>query len=287
MRAIFDNIHTRTNTTFTTLPIQLHHLLRRHQLIRPTTQIQNRHPQTIRNNPTIPPNPQNQHLQRRQIRHKHIHHPPNTQKRILHNQSRQRYPILLRVRREVKRNGATERPPKEEQPRGVDGGVGEEESEAGFRVAFKSTFRGFRFGFGVAVAAVFDHEDVGVEEVVHLVGVGEAEADVSRVSVEEYDGGELVLFGVGVEEEPRVDFDSVACHDHVAFEWEFVFGGTAVPSWIGAWAAWYSSNFGEVQQLVLFFIQNSQRNGQKTNGESSTFNDVRNNTTNNTIAAAY
>ena len=103
--------------------------------------------------------------------------------------------------------------------------------------------------------------------VVHLHGVGEAEADVAGIPVEEEDSGTALLPGAGLQEQPRVDADTVRAADHVRLVGDVMLGGAPVAGRVLGRPSGNAPDGGKVQHRVLFGIEQTDGADQQSTGD--------------------
>ena len=108
---------------------------------------------------------------------------------------------------------------------------------------------------GVPVSSVFHHEHIGLQVVKHLNGIRQPESNVSGISVKEDDCRELLLLGMRVQEQPRVDADTIVAFDEVSFVRDPMLAWTSIPPWVVAGTAWNATDRREVQEGFLWMGQ--------------------------------
>lgn len=88
------------------------------------------------------------------------------------------------------------------------------------------------------------------------MGIGQSKSNVSGVSVEKENSGQLHLLvgAVGMIQQPGVNGDSVSAGDYMGFEGDVVFGRRAISAWIFRRATGHSVDAGEVQERILLVI---------------------------------
>ena len=109
---------------------------------------------------------------------------------------------------------------------------------------------------GVPVSPVFHHEHIGLQIVKHLDGIGQPQSNVTGISVKEDDCRELLLLGMRVQEQPRVDADTIVAFDEVSFVRDPMLAWTSIPAWVVTGTTWNATDRREVEEGFLCMDKN-------------------------------
>mmetsp|Transcript_21360 Transcript_21360/g.35321 ORF Transcript_21360/g.35321 Transcript_21360/m.35321 type:complete len:223 (+) Transcript_21360:359-1027(+) len=195
MGSIFHNMHPcHTSSLLFTELIKFHHMTVWDQLILCSRQVQNRRFREQRcNHFIVPSNAQHETLQWCYEWHEMIDHFGNAQIGILDNETSEWDRVFFGVMGQMKGHTTTEGSTKEIYLSRIDSAmsIAVNESKSCFGVEFQTRFVWFDC-IGITVSSILHHENVAFQMLIHLNSIGESEANVTGISVEEDEGRYLL-----------------------------------------------------------------------------------------------